>query len=215
MAKIQNPIIGRASGKAGGMVFSKMYQNNVMRALPLEVAKSDTDPQKAVRDFITKLSRMVGNVPKDMLLELYPTRPADRSRWSELAKQIATTKVLGVDTSTFNFSNLHGIGNGPNVLIDTMTAQQGALSIDVNWEADVTGSGISANAFAYVFLFNTTLYESFAKVNEAIYEDEGLQVVYPTGWLQAHEISVFLTFQTTKFKPGAELAEARKAALTT
>jgi hypothetical protein len=215
MAKIQNPIIGRASGKAGGMVFSKMYQNNVMRALPLEVAKSDTDPQKAVRDFITKLSKMVGNIQKDMLLELYPTRPADRSRWSELARQIATTKVLGVSTSTFDISSLSSIGNGPNVITGAIAVIKSAGYLHLTWVPDITGTGIDTYAHPYIYLFNTSLNESSSILNDGIYDDENVQVAYPVGWLPVHDISVFLSFQTTKFKPGAELAEARKATVTT
>jgi hypothetical protein len=83
------------------------------------------------------------------------------------------------------------------------------------WSSNDSVTGIDQDAHPYIFAFNTTKNESYSSIGGAIYDDENDTFNYPSGWVQADEISVFLSFQTTKFKPGAELAEARKAAPTT
>lgn len=52
MAVVQNPIIGRARGQAGGMVFTTQFGKNVIKSKPLQVAYSDTDAQKMRRGMI-------------------------------------------------------------------------------------------------------------------------------------------------------------------
>jgi len=37
MARIQNPIIGRARKHAGGMIFYKLWKHNIMRAMPVDI----------------------------------------------------------------------------------------------------------------------------------------------------------------------------------
>ena len=49
MTKVQNPIIGRAKGSAGGMTFSKNYDKNVMRAKAFEVNNPNTQAQQTQR----------------------------------------------------------------------------------------------------------------------------------------------------------------------
>lgn len=43
MARIQNPIIGRAKKHAGGMIFYKLWKHNIMRAMPVNVRVNNSE----------------------------------------------------------------------------------------------------------------------------------------------------------------------------
>ncbi len=58
MAIVQNTLIGSASGKVGGTVFSKWKGLNVIKAKPLTVANPNTDLQKMQRSVITQLTAL-------------------------------------------------------------------------------------------------------------------------------------------------------------
>ncbi len=50
MARVQNPIIGRASGKFGGAVFATLFGQNILRTLPVEVRNPRTPAQQLQRE---------------------------------------------------------------------------------------------------------------------------------------------------------------------
>ncbi len=50
MARVQNPIIGRASGKFGTGVFATLFGQNILRSLPVEVRNPRTPAQIAQRE---------------------------------------------------------------------------------------------------------------------------------------------------------------------
>lgn len=49
MSKVQNPVIGAASGKMANVVFSRLNGENIMRAKPLEVRNPQTTLQQTQR----------------------------------------------------------------------------------------------------------------------------------------------------------------------
>ena len=54
MAVVQNPIIGRARGQAGGMVFTTQFGRNVLKSKALSVANPKTDKQLGRRAAMTQ-----------------------------------------------------------------------------------------------------------------------------------------------------------------
>lgn len=56
---VQNPIIGRASGKLANAIFSKNYQKNIIRSKPIEVIDANSDAQKAQRHDFTVIQDAV------------------------------------------------------------------------------------------------------------------------------------------------------------
>ena len=55
MAVVQNPIIGRTSGQAGGMVFTTQFGKNVMKAKAASVANPQSDAQMEQRSALTQI----------------------------------------------------------------------------------------------------------------------------------------------------------------
>lgn len=59
MARVQNPIIGRASGSLGSTVFSTYLDRNVIKSKPIEVKPSNTPAQANQRALLKKISGIV------------------------------------------------------------------------------------------------------------------------------------------------------------
>ena len=87
--KVQNPIIGRSRGSAGGMTFCKNYDKNVARAKAFEVSNPNTPAQQNQRTFFKGVSVVTSMFTPDELRTLFPQKPKAMSRRNALSKQIA------------------------------------------------------------------------------------------------------------------------------
>jgi hypothetical protein len=119
MSKIQNPIIGRAKGQAGGMVFSTLYGANVMRAKPFQYRDKNSTSQQKFRslfryavDFAAKL--------KFYAAYFFETPPAKMSPYSKLISQIRPAFTLSGQAVAFDPDTMQ-IGQGSIPTPDTLT----------------------------------------------------------------------------------------------
>ena len=115
MTKIQNPIIGRARGSAGGMTFAKQFDKNTMRAKPFEVANPKTAAQTNQRTFFRQVQDITASVSDDQLRSLFGMKPKGMSRRNMLSKQIAAANSIVNGQKVVDFSKIIGIGNGEAV----------------------------------------------------------------------------------------------------
>ena len=115
MTKVQNPIIGRAKGSAGGMTFSKNSDQNVMRAKAFEVNNPKTQAQTTQRNFFKQVQQIAASVTPAQLRSLFGVKPKKMSRRNALTKQIAAAYSVDGTTKSVDFSKLLAIGNGEKV----------------------------------------------------------------------------------------------------
>jgi len=212
MAIIQNPVIGRARKQAGGMVFSKMYDKNVMRAKPAQVTPSNTPKQQVQRLFISILTMFLKAISPDALISLFPYKPASRSRYSELQKQLSAGRKVTDTTAEVDFDEIPFIGNGPSCDLSNLFIDNDVSGIIVNWDEDFTPSLFDSNSPMSVLLFNKSLNESYYKADWVTYGYGSGTIEYPSGWTSAHNIEAYVQGITFKFKPGSELSSNCKRA---
>lgn len=98
MARVQNPIIGRASGSFGNTVFLKYNDNNVIKSKPLEVKPSNTPAQANQRALLKLVAGLVRDLSASGSIAKRSARtgrnPKNTAK-SALAKQIFA-QVTGV-----------------------------------------------------------------------------------------------------------------------
>ena len=111
--KVQNPIIGRARGSAGGMTFCKNYDKNVARAKAFEVSNPKTQAQTTQRAFFAKLTALCSDFSDDQLRFLFPSKPKTMSRRNALSKQIAQSYEVDGTVKSIDFSDIDTLGNAP------------------------------------------------------------------------------------------------------
>lgn len=210
MAIIQNPVIGRARKQAGGMVFSKMYDKNVMRAKPAQVTPSNTTPQQGQRAFITMLTGFAKGFSVDNLITLYPNKPASRSRYSELQKQLSAGRDVTGSEADIDFGLVPSLGNGIDVPIVSPHLNLGSTNLELSWDSTVTPSNLNASDKVFAVIFNRSTGQSFQSEASSSFSAEILAVPYPTGWTNVMSYAGYIGFISTKFKPGSELSSTVK-----
>lgn len=115
MTKVQNPIVGRSRGSAGGMTFTKNFGKNVMRTKPFEVSNPKTTAQTTQRDFFKQVQSVTASVTDEQLRSLFGDMPKGMSRRNALSKQIAAAYSIDGTTKSVDFSKLESIGYGEKV----------------------------------------------------------------------------------------------------
>ncbi|MEI7513177.1 MAG: hypothetical protein WCJ74_00970 [bacterium] len=120
MAIVQNPIIGASSGKAGGMIFSRVFSNNIIRANPSHYRDNPGTVQLQKRADITVYSKLL-SVAIPYLPAFFSQPPKGMSYYSYSIgffmrnKGIETTVGLSSVTSvTMQRGTIH------NVVIDNI-----------------------------------------------------------------------------------------------
>ena len=150
MSIVQNPIIGRAKGQAGGMVFTTLNGQNVMKAKPNSYRDANTVTQQTNRSLHTDLVRMAASI-KSQARSLFEKQPSDMPAFSKLVQQLSA----GVDRSggapVFDPSDIV-IGSGSvdlNVKNTSGAAAAGSLSLEWELPTDFT---VADNATAFSIL---------------------------------------------------------------
>lgn len=126
MSKIQNPIIGRAKGQAGGMVFSTLYGANVMRAKPFQYRDKNSTTQQKFRSLFRYAVDFSAKC-KFFAADLFETPPAKMSPYSKLISQIRPAFTLSGSNVIFNPNNME-IGQGSFATPDELTLINNGLS---------------------------------------------------------------------------------------
>ena len=186
--KVQNPIIGRAKGSAGGMTFSKVYDKNVARAKAFEVNNPKTQAQQTQRAFFADLTALCSDFSDEQLRFLFPQKPKTMSRRNALTKQIAESYYIDGTTKSIDFSDIITLGNAP--VLDF-----GSINLDVsNTTVVVSLDGISGKVPHLIYndmvavLLNATKKSISLTTNSSIVDNEEISIPLPSGWADSDEI---------------------------
>lgn len=117
MSKVQNPIIGRATGQAGGMVFSTNYGSNIIRTKPLTYTEP-TGVEHRKKKVKFKASAELAAKVKGIAKTLYPTNAGNVGAFAQLVRDLYPAFDVVNDNAVFNPQNVY-IGKGI-----TLTDQQ-------------------------------------------------------------------------------------------
>lgn len=129
MAKVQNPIIGKATGSAAGMTFSSWKGLNIMRAKPVSSGKVAKPLQVSQRNKMTGIVVLMRAILPFIRLAFKEVAIAVTEANKFISKNIG---FVAPETGFLNVASL------PDLVI-----AQGSLQKPVNVEVTVTVGGIS------------------------------------------------------------------------
>lgn len=203
MAIVQNPIIGTAKKSAGGMVFSRSLDQNVIRAKPITYSDRKSDAQIMQRNKMKTAGGLTKADSKKALDVLYVKRPNKQTRFSRYMQQIlaAITGTLVAPFATFDWSKVPTLGNGTlRNVFETLGIARAGDEIIVEWTlvGDITPSESTSKAFAVIL--NTTTMEGISVVNLDTVGSLGNSISNPPGWDDTDVIAVYVGYyDPTKF----------------
>ena len=155
--KVQNPIIGRSRGSAGGMTFCKVYDKNVARAKAFEVANPKTAAQTTQRNYFKELSALVATLTNEELRTLFGQKPKALSRRNELSTQLAPANSTVDSVKSVDYSKIEAIGNGQKIgvaMYNTTSVQNAAYQLEET--AETLGIPSDSTANLVMVIFNQT-----------------------------------------------------------
>lgn len=182
MAKVQNPVIGRSKGSAGGMTFSKVYDKNVMKAKPFEVSNPNTTAQQTQRNFFKSVSAQVAIFTVDMLRTIFPSKPKGISRRNAIFKQLAANTQVVSGEKLMKLSDLATIGNAPTMDFGTTTAAIASGVVNVNLDAAVKANTAVNEYYFVAAVVNDTKNEIFFDITNALVSTGTLSINAPSTW---------------------------------
>lgn len=180
--KVQNPIIGRARGSAGGMTFAKNYDKNVARAKAFEVANPKTAAQQNQRGFFASVSEMTADFSADQLRSLFPQKPKAMSRRNALTKQIAGYTTTDNGAKVVDFANIDTIGGAPVMDFGTTTCTYSNSQLVVTLDQSVSNLTEFADNYFIALLVNVTKKELYLGTTSAKVSTGTFNAVVPSSW---------------------------------
>lgn len=182
MAKVQNPVIGRAKGSAGGMTFSKVYDKNVMKAKVFEANNPKTAAQTIQRDYFKTVSAQAAVLTPDQLRVIFPSKPKGISRRNAFTKQLAEfTQIVG-GAKEMKLADMITVGNAPTMDFGTTTATISGTSVGVTLDAAVSGNTELGDNYFIAMLVNNTKNLVSLDITNAKISVGTLAIDLPNGW---------------------------------
>jgi len=195
MAITQNPIIGTARKSAGGMVFSRSLDQNIIRAKPITYADRKSDAQMKQRNRMAAVNGLTKADSKKALDALYPTRPSKQTKYSRFVQQLIAVVTGLVNGFTLDFSVLPSMGNGTLPLYATnLEFVRANGSLTFAWVDESPLGSPRKRDLAFAVVFNETLNQGTSRILTKTLEDKSSGLDYPNGWLQDHDYSVYVGF---------------------
>ena len=196
MAITQNPIIGATRQSAGGMVFSRSLDQNIIRAKPITYNDKNSDAQKAVRGRMTTVTGLAKADSKKALDALYPTRPAKQTKFSRLIQQLMAAVTVIAGEVTTNFANLLSLGNGTLANYFTQLSfafETGQYTISgINNIPDIA---TNTNYRLFAFVFNSTVGAGTSlQATTALTNNSSILLDLPTGWTSTDDVTVYVGY---------------------
>ena len=187
--KVQNPIIGRARGSAGGMTFCKNYDKNVARAKAFEVSNPKTQAQLTQRNFFAQLTALCSDFSEDQLRTLFPSKPKTMSRRNALSKQIAQSYNIDGTEKTIDFEDIDTLGNAPVMDFGNIGVNKEQDRIEITYaDFSVSHQELADNDMMFALL-NTTKKEIVLTIPNVTVSDEQCSIQYPSNWTSNDTIS--------------------------
>lgn len=182
MAKVQNPVIGRTKGSAGGMTWAKVYDKNVMKAKVFEANNPNTASQQVQRNYFKSVSAQASALSVDALRAIFPSKPKGMSRRNAFFKQLAEYSEMVSGEKTMKLSDLMTVGNAPTMDFGTTTASVAAGAVAIELDAAVKANDVVKNNYFIAFLVNDTKNLVFLDHTSNKVETGTLSVNLPQGW---------------------------------
>lgn len=153
-AIVQNPVIGRARNSAGGMTFTTLFGQNIMKAKIFQINDAKSAAQLLVRAAQKTCVKIIASISSSAR-SVFETQPSTMSAYSKLISQLQS---VWLGNSPYGLSDDAVFGQGT---IDTVKVA-GAYTTDVlkAWEFDITGTPLasmgSAGDVIHILFINTT-----------------------------------------------------------
>lgn len=180
--KVQNPIIGRARGSAGGMTFCKNYDKNVARAKAFEVSNPKTQAQQTQRAYFADLTALCADFSDEQLRTLFPNKPKTMSRRNALSKQIGKWYQVNGTEKTIDFAEISTLGNAPGMDMGETTCEFSNGSINVVIDNSVKNNTSLADYFFLAAIVNETKGQISLTLENGEVSDGSIIMAIPTGW---------------------------------
>ena len=182
MAKVQNPVIGRTKGSAGGMTFSKGFNKNLMRAKVFEPNNPKTAAQTNQRTYVGTVTEQIAGFTPNQLRMLFPKMPKGMSRRNALTKQFTEYYKDVNGQKTMELARLMTVGNAPTMDFGTTTCAIASGSISVELDASVKANTLLAPYFFLVLLVNDTKNQVSMPIDNADVATGTLTITAPNTW---------------------------------
>ena len=193
MAITQNPITGTMRKTAGGMVFSRSLDQNVMRAKPITYNDRKSDEQVKQRVRMKACHGLSKADSKKALDAAFPTRPTKQTKFSAFVQAIIKVITGGLTGATYDWTKLLSFGNGTlRNLIISPSLTKSVSAIQINWSNPLDITLREQMSMVYIFLFNTTKGQGYSVVTDTSAGSDSLDLNYPTGWAQADTIKCYV-----------------------
>lgn len=186
--KVQNPIIGRARGSAGGMTFCKNYDKNVARAKAFEVSNPNTPAQQNQRTFFKEVSKFTAMFSEEVMRALFPSKPKSMSRRNALSKQIAEDNKTVEGQKVVDYKNIDTLGNASTMDFGTTTCVNTAGTIAVGLDAVVKALTQYADNYMMCAIINETQGDIYFPETNVNVETGSLSFTAPSNWNTADSI---------------------------
>lgn len=130
----QNPIIGKAKKKLGGVYCRTLYGKNIIQSCPPPKAGKLAPTQIESGKMFGYFSKLSNQVSASLLNQLFFTAPIGRSRRAEWMQQLCKGKEKQDMTWTFNPGLIQKLGGNQTVTTQPMilTPTQNQLQISVS-----------------------------------------------------------------------------------
>lgn len=188
MAKVQNPVIGRTKGSAGGMTFAKVYDKNVMKAKVFEVSNPNTEAQKVQRGYFKLVSAQAAVLTPDQLRAIFPSKPKGISRRNAFFKQLAEFTEMVQGEKMMKLADMVTVGNAPSMDFGTTICSIEEGTISVGLDASVKANNSVKDNYFVALLVNDTQNEVFMDSTNNMVETGTLSITAPNGWLDTDTI---------------------------
>ena len=188
MAKVQNPVIGRSKGSAGGMTFAKVYDKNVMKAKIFEASNPNTAAQQVQRSYFKEVSALASFFTPNMLRALFPSKPKGISRRNAAFKQLAEYNQMVDGEKQPKLADLLTFGNAPTMDMGTTTCSISEDTISVGLDASIKANDAVKNNYFIAMLVNDTQNLIFLDATNNKVETGTLSIPAPDGWLNTDTI---------------------------
>mgnify|MGYP007133705695 CR=1 FL=1 len=182
MAKVQNPVIGRTKGSAGGMTFSKGFNKNLMRAKVFEPNNPKTAAQTNQRTYFGTVTEQIAGFTPDQLRMLFPKMPKGMSRRNALTKQFTEFYKDVNGQKTMDLAELTTVGNATTMDFGTTTCAIATNKINVNLDAAVKADNIIKNNYFMAIIINDTKNLVVFPLTNNKVETGTLEIDLPKGW---------------------------------
>lgn len=208
MARIQNPIIGRAKGQAGGMVFTTLNGQNVMKAKPNSYRDANTAVQQDNRTMHKDIVKMVAQI-KGEARSLFEKQPSDMPAFSKLVQQFSNAVDRSGANPVFNPRGMT-IGSGSVDITIVGTIYSPATgAVGVEWVVPPSLDESDQAVLVDLIVINKATKEiSILATSGESLANESAEWMIRSG-LTASDLCFALKGRV-KFKAGSELAKTVK-----